>query len=80
MVQASNTYNLTVNVTDSIVTVGQSFTMTVNQNSATIAPYIINETTGHDIITIAESSSNLISINLNGTTTNVTLAAGRCVS
>lgn len=40
-------------------------------------PENINGTNGNDLITITEGLLNALSVNINGTTTNVTLAAGR---
>ena len=69
-------FPITILVSDGQLTALRTFTVTVNQ-STTVAPYIINGTNGNDLITITEGPLNALSVTINGTTTNVTLAAGR---
>ena len=69
-------FAITVVVSDGQLTAAQTYTVTVNQNSI-VAPYMINGTNGNDIITIMELPNNVVRVSINGTTTNVTLAAGR---
>ena len=69
-------FAITVSVSDGQLTATQTCTVTVNQNSI-VAPHIINGTNGNDFITIRELSQNVVRVTINGTTTNVTLTAGR---
>ena len=69
-------FPITILVSDSQLTAARTVTVTVNQ-STTVAPYVINGTNGHDLITITELPFNLVDIWINSTHQTVTLAAGR---
>ena len=70
-------FPITVLVSDGQLTAARTVTVTVNQNSTTVAPYLIHGTNGHDLITMTELPFNLVDIWVNSTHQIVTLAAGR---